>query len=142
MLVFLSGCAHSNRATAPRLRTGSGDAGKFIVEQAVLRGAQPITTKSLTPVRGSWRSAEDNSGIIIRMAREDYSAVEALLLEAFGPPQFGPTDRADGSRVGAYRITARGGLLEFGRNADATLVIVLREKTDKEAAAEFLRRLQ
>ena len=126
----------------PRLRNGSGDAGKFIVEQAVLRGAHPITTtRGLQPVSSSWTYAVDDSGVFVRMSNADYPGLEALLLRVFGAPKLGPLDTPDGRRVGAYQLNAKGAALQFARDAQWTQVIVLREPNEREAAAEFLRRL-
>ena len=138
-LVAMCGCTHLD---GPRFRTGKGDAGKFIVEQAVLRGAEPITPNGLPAVAGSWRYATDNSGVIIRFARNDFPALEAMLLQAFGRPQFGPVDTASGGRIGAYRITRKGAAIHFGHDADWTEVIVLRARTEADTAADFLRGLQ
>lgn len=138
-LATLCGCTHPH---GPRFRAGTGDAGPFIVGHAVLRGAEPITTNGLPALPGSWRYAEDNSGVIIRLGRDAYPAVEALLRHAFGPPAAGPMDTANGGRVGAYRITRKGAAIQFGQDADWTQVIVLRARTDEENAADFLRGLQ
>lgn len=138
-LVIISGCAHRN---GPSFRAGVGDVGHFIVEQAVLRGAEPITTHALPAVPGSWRYAADNSGVIVRLSRTEYPALEALLQQAFGRPHFGPVDTATGGRIGAYRISRKGAAIHFGRGADYTEVIVLRERTDADVAADFLRGLR
>ena len=138
-LAILCGCAHPD---GPRFRPGTGDAGAFIVEHAVLRGAEPITTNGLPAVPGSWRYAEDNAGVVIRLEREAYPAVEALLRQAFGSPAAGPNATAAGGRVGAYQITRKGAAIQFGHEAYWTQVIVVRARTDEENAAEFLRGLQ
>ena len=65
-----------------------------------------------------------------------------MLQHAFGQPNFGPIDTANGGRLGGYRLTRKGAAVRFGRDADWTEVIVLRQRTDEEAAAEFLRGLQ
>lgn len=136
---LVTSCAHP---AGPRFRNGSGDAGQFIVQQAVLRGAKPIATKGLPSLSGSWTYAPDNSGVIIRMSPNEYPAVEALLVRAFGVPNFGPSDTTDGRRIGAYQLTAKGAALQFGHDMQWTLVIVVREPNEQEIAAAFLRRLQ
>ncbi|HKQ37763.1 MAG TPA: hypothetical protein VJ063_06765 [Verrucomicrobiae bacterium] len=136
---LLSGCAH---AAGPQYRTGSGDAGTFIVRQAVLRGAEPLNTEELPRVAGSWTYAKDDSGVIIRIPAKEHATVEALLLRAFGNPMIGPVDTQDGRRVGAYRLTRNGASLQFARGGNWTQVIVLRERTEKDNAADFLRGLQ
>lgn len=139
IVTLASGCAHP---AGPRFRNGSGDAGKFIVREAVERGAKPIATRGMAPLSGSWSYAADNSGVMIRMSSSEFPAVEALLLRAFGVPQLGPLDGPDGRRVGAYKLTPRGAVLEFGRDSQWTLVVVLREPNEQEIAADFIRRLQ
>jgi len=139
LLATVSGCAHQ---AGPQFRTGSGDAGAFIMRQAVLWGAEPKSTEGLLPVSRSWTYAGDDSGVIVRMPAGDYIAVEALLLRAFGTPEFGPVDANDGRRLGAYRLTRKGAALQFGHDSQWTHVIVLREPSEREVAAEFLRRLQ
>jgi hypothetical protein len=136
---LLSGCAHS---AGPQFRNGSGDAGTFIVRQAVLRGAEPLTTEQLPQVSSSWTYAKDDSGVIIRLPAKEHAAIEALLLRAFGTPSIGPVDTVDGRRAGAYRLTRKGATLQFARDWNCTQVIVLREWTQKDNAADFLRRLQ
>lgn len=138
-LAVLCSCAHRD---GPRFAAGTGDAGQFIVQQAVFRGGRPITTNALPAVTGAWRYAADNSGVIIRLSRNDYPAVEALLQHAFGQPNFGPIDTANGGRFGGYRLTRKGAAVQFGRDADWTQVIVLRQRTDEETAAQFLQSLQ
>lgn len=138
-ILSLYGCAHPN---GPHFRAGTGDAGRFIVEQAALRGAQPITTSGLPALPHSWRYAVDNEGVIVRLSRSEFPALEALLQQAFGPPQFGPVDTTGGGRIGAYRINGKGAAIHFGRDVDWTEVIVLRERTDADVAAEFLRGLR
>ncbi|HTD87435.1 MAG TPA: hypothetical protein VK850_12730, partial [Candidatus Binatia bacterium] len=85
--------------------------------------------------------ATDKSGIIIRLSRNEYPAVEALLLHALGRPQVGPVNTHEGTIASGYRLTPNGATLQFGRDRNWTLVIVLRERTAEDAAAEFLRRL-
>ena len=139
ILAVLCSCAGP---AGPRFRSGSGDAGQFIVRQAVLRGAEPISTKALPSVSHSWSYASDDSGVIIRMPSSEYPAVEALLLHVFGNPGFGPVDTADGRRVGAYRLTRNGATLQFARDSNWAHVIVLRERTQEDSAADFLRSLR
>ena len=140
IVALLCSCAH--HPTGPRFRNGSGDAGQYIVRQAVQRGAEPIAAKRLPSVPGSWIYAEDDSGVIIRMTSKEYPAVEALLLQAFGVPKVGPVDTADGRRVGAYQLTPKGASLQFARDAQWTQVIVLREPSEQDKAAQFLRSLR
>ena len=139
IMALLCSCAHRE---GPRFLNGSGDAGRFIVEQAVLRGAEPITSRGLPAVSSSWTYATDDSGVIVRMSKADYPVVEALLLRAFGTPKLGPVDSADGRRIGAYQLTPKGAALQFARDTRWTQVIVVREPNEREIAADFLRSLR
>lgn len=120
---MLCSCAHRDE---PRFSVGTGDAGQFILSQAVARGGHPITTNGLPAIRGAWRYSEDQYGAMIRMSRQDYEAVEALLRQAFGPPKFGPTDTIDGGKLGGYRLTPKGGGIQFGYDGEGTQVTILR----------------
>ena len=126
MIGLLSGCAHEHFAT------GRGDVGQFIVQQAVARSGLPTTTNGLPAINGHWRYSEDNEGVVIQMSREQYPAVESLLHQAFGKPGFGPVDTKDGGKLASYRLTQKGGGIQFGYDAERTQVIVIRPLTKQE----------
>jgi hypothetical protein len=138
-LTMLCSCAHRGE---PRFTTGTGDAGQFILRHAIARGGQPITTTGLPAITGSWRFSEDQYGVIVRLSRYDYGAVEALLRQAFGPPKFGPTETTDGGLLGGYRLTPKGGGIQFGYDTNGTQVIVLRQLTKQEFADGFVRAMK
>lgn len=117
-LTMLCSCAHRDE---PRFSAGTGDAGEFILRQAVARGGQPITTNGLPAITGFWRYSEDQYGVMIRLSRHDYDAVEAMLRQPFGPPRFGPTFTTDGGKLGGYRLTPKGAVF-----SSATTVRALR----------------
>jgi len=128
-LTVLCGCAHRSE---PRFTQGTGDAGQFILRQAIARGGQPVSTNSLPAITNSWSYSEDQYGVIVRLRRDNYEAVEALLRQAFGPPKFGPTETIDGGKLGGYRLTPKGGGIQFGYDSRGTEVIVLRQLTKEE----------
>lgn len=117
---WLCGCTHE------RFTLGSGDAGSFILARAVAYGGTPLSSKDLPAVSDAWRYSEDSQGVVIRMPRDRYAALEQFLQQAFGPPRFGPVDTTDGAKLGGYRLTSRGGAIQFTYDANDTQVIVLR----------------
>jgi hypothetical protein len=138
-LTVSCGCAHRGEM---RFTAGTGDAGRFILQQAAARGGRPIMTNGLPAITDAWRYSEDQYGIVIRLSRRDYNAVETLLRQAFGSPKFGPTQTTDGGILGGYRLTPTGGGIQFGYDADGTQVIILRQLTKKEAADGFVRAMK
>ena len=129
-LALLSSCATSDQK---RFKAGKGDPGQFILQQALARGRQPVTTTGLPVLQGSWRYSEDKNGIIIRLPRQDCESVEKFLFLAFGAPAFGPNDTKDGGRIGVYSPTSSGGAIQFVCHAaEGTQVILLRHMTVEE----------
>lgn len=116
----LCGCSGDHFAT------GRGDPGGFILKQAIARGGSLVTTNALPRIVGGWRYSEDKDGVVILLAREQYPAVEAFLHEAFGELKMKPSQTSDGGKLGAYRLSSKGGAIQFGYNAKETHVIVLR----------------
>ncbi len=137
--VLLCGCASHQKM---RFKAGSGDAGQFILLQAVARGGQLITTNGFPTISGAWRYSEDQYGVVVRMPRDDYEAVEKLLRLAFGEPKFGPSETTDGGKLGGYRLTPQGGAIQFSYGTEGTQVIVLRQLTKQEFADGFLRAMK
>lgn len=127
-LTILSGCATHDQM---RFKAGSGDAGQFIVQQAVARGAQPISTTDLPAIRSVWRFGEDQYGVVVRLPRADGAAVERLLQQAFGEPKHAK-DTPSGGRWGAYRLLPAGVSIQFISDAQGTEVFVLRLLTKQE----------
>ncbi|MEO5802839.1 MAG: hypothetical protein ABIR24_04865 [Verrucomicrobiota bacterium] len=138
-LAVLSGCATHDQM---RFKAGSGDAGQFIVRQAVARGAQPISTTELPVIRSAWRFGEDQFGVVVRLPREDGTAVERLLQQAFGEPKYGPKDTPSGGRWGAYRLSPGGVSIQFTSDDQGTEVVVLRQLTKQEHADGVSRAMQ
>src|SRR5882724_9402758 len=99
---LVCGCAKKDEM---RFKAGSGDAGHYLLQQAVGRGGQPITTNGLPAITGAWRYAEDQYGVVICLPRDDYEAIDKLLRKAFGEPKFGPSETTDGGKLGGYRLS-------------------------------------
>lgn len=138
-LALLCGCASRDKM---RFKAGSGDAGQFILLQAVACGGQLLTTNDLPVITSAWRYSEDQYGVIIRMSRNDYPSVEKLLRLAFGEPKFGPSETTDGGKLGGYRLTPQGGAIQFGHDAKETQVIVLRQLTQQEWTGGLIRAMK
>ena len=125
----------ASAGAADQFKTGSGDVGSFILEKAVAAGAAPVSTNEVLRVTEGWRYFQDDKGVVVHMAPADYSALEAFLLHTFGRPKVGPKDTPSGGKYGTYRLTAKGGVLQFGRDAeDGTHVEIVRPLTRQETA--------
>jgi hypothetical protein len=120
---------------ADQFKPGSGDVGRFILEKALAAGATPISTNEVLRVTEGWRYFQDDKGVVVHMAPVDYPALEFFLLHTFGQPKVGPKDTPSGGKYGTYRLTAKGGVLQFGRDAqDGTHVEIIRPLTRQEAS--------
>jgi hypothetical protein len=119
LTAFLCGCSSDHFAA------GHGDVGQFILQQAISRGGSPATN-SLPAIFGRWRYSEDKDGVVIRMSREQYSAVETFLRQAFGEPKIEPTETTDGGKLGVYRLSSKGGGIQFGYDSKQTQIIIIR----------------
>jgi hypothetical protein len=135
-LTFLCGCASPDQM---RFKPGTGDVGQFILLHAVARGGQLLTTNGLPAIPGAWPYSEDPYGVVIRMPRDNYEAVENLLRQAFGEPRFGPSETTDGGKLGGYRLTDQGGAIQFGYDAEGTQIIIVRQLTQQEFADGVMR---
>lgn len=138
-LSFLCGCASHDQM---RFKAGSGDAGRFILLQAVARGGQLLTTNGFPAITGPWRYSEDPYGVVVRMPRDNYEDVQKLLRKAFGEPKFGPSETTDGGKGGGYRLTAQGGAIQFGYDAEETQIIVVRQLTQQEFDEGLMRAMK
>jgi hypothetical protein len=66
------------------------------------------------------------------MSREQYPAVEAFLRQAFGEPKIEPTETSDGGKLGVYRLSSKGGGIQFGYDTKQTQIIVIRPMSTDE----------
>ncbi len=126
--ILLGSCATSHHM---QFKAGSGDAGLFILQRATACGGKPIIAEDMPVIAGPWRFSEDQYGVVIRLPREDYEAVEQLLFQAFGEPTLPTSETTDG-KFGCYELTPQGGGIQFGYDAQGTEVVVLREVTERE----------
>jgi hypothetical protein len=135
LIGMLSGCAHDH------FTKGHGDVGQFIVQQADVRSGLTVSTNGLPPIPGRWRYSEDEQGVVIQMAPDQYPAIESLLRQAFGEPKF-LGDTTDGGKLGGYRLTPKGGAIQFGYDAECTHVIIVRPLTQKEFGDGLMKAMQ
>jgi hypothetical protein len=118
--------------SSERFKTGRGDVGVFILQHAIACGGNP-STNAIPRIDGKWRYSEDKDGVVIRMDREQYPTVEAFLRHAFGEPKISPTKQTvDGSKLGVYRLSDKGGAIQFVQDAKQTQIIVLRPMSTEE----------
>ena len=60
------------------------------------------------------------------MSSDNYDSVEQFLRRAFGNPKIGPKDTRDGGKLGVYRLSERGGGIQFGHDKKRTEIIILK----------------
>lgn len=130
--VICCGCSSDH------FKSGHGDVGLFILKHAVARGGNIVMTNSLPPVNVSWRYSEDTNGVVIQMSRKNYPEVKEFLHEAFGEPKFGPVKSTDGGELGVYRLSSKGGGIQFGYNAKETHIVVIRPMSTEEILNGFI----
>jgi len=138
-LTVLCGCATPDQI---RFKSGSGDAGQFIVQQAAACGAPPVSTTDLPVIRSAWRFGEDQYGVVVRLPRADGAAVAQLLQQAFGAPKYGPKATPRGGRWGAYRLSPAGVSIQFTSDEQGTEVVVLRQLTKQKHADGLVRAMR
>src|SRR5437762_2762384 len=95
---LLCGCAHDEM----HFTKGKGDMGQFVMQQALKRGARPVSTNSLPALGGEWRYSEDQYGVVLQLPRERFSEVQAFLRQAFGAPEQEPMATTAGGKLGWY----------------------------------------
>jgi hypothetical protein len=121
-LALLCGCTSGGM----RFTKGTGDVGRFIMQQALQRGARPVATNGLPVISGDWSYSEDQYGVVLHLPRERFSEVGAFLRKAFGTPAHEPGETIDGGMLGWYAAKTIGVGLQFGYDRDCTEVIVIR----------------
>jgi hypothetical protein len=129
LLLCAAGCAHH---LEPGFKRGSGDVRIAIVREAITRGGTPLDLNEGPPIPGAWRYQRDEHGLVVRLPRSSYPAIEQFFLAAFGQPKIGPKDTSTGGRFGQYRLSAKGGGIQFIRDEQQTQVIVLGPITTEE----------
>jgi hypothetical protein len=132
------GCAYDE------YKRGHGEVSDFILQQTLILvpNAQLVVTNNLPKISGNWRYSQDQFGVVICMSKESYPMVETFLRQAFGTPKLGPTDTNDGGEFGMYRLTSKGGVIQFLRDEKVTQIIIIRPLTQKEFQGEFIRALE
>lgn len=135
LMGLLCGCAKDD------FKEGHGDVGQFIIQQANVRADLSISTNGLPPISDRWRYSADEQGVTIQMSPDKYPAIESLLRQTFGEPRF-LGDTTDGGKLGGYRLTPKGGGIQFGYDAERTQVIIIRPLTKKEFSDGLMKAMQ
>ena len=133
---MLNGCASNH------YQQGRGDVSQFIIQQAIARGGTPVTTNNLPEITAKWSFFEDEYGLAIHLPGKQFQAVESLLLQSFGKPRMQSTETSDGFKFGMYRLTAKGGGIQFFGDAKLTQVVIIRPLSRKEFSDSALRIFQ
>ena len=84
----------------------------------------------------------DQYGIMIRLSADRVESVELLLRAAFGEPFMRPRATVTGGRLGAYRLTEKGGVIQFMSDQSHTYVWIVRPLTQAESEAASKKALQ
>jgi len=119
---FLCGCSSDD------FKTGHGDAGRFILQQAFFCGAHQVTANGLPAIDGRWRYFVDTNGMVMQLPQGQFSQVSLFLRQAFGPAEQEPVDTKHG-KLGWYAAKTIGIGILFGYDSKHTQVIVLRPQT-------------
>ena len=130
---LLCGCVHD------QFDEGRGEVGDFILQQclALAPATQFVTTSNLPAINAPWRYSKDKDGVVIRLSKESFPAVEIFLLQALGEPRIKPTVTPHGE-LGVYRLSPKGGALQFLGNAKYTQIIIIRPLTTEEAFTNMI----
>ena len=134
--VFCVGCAHQH------FTRGSGDAGQFILRQAIAHGGRPVSTNSLPLVSDDWRYVEDQYGVVMHLPLDRFAVVESFLHQSFGEPSMPVAETTDGGKLGVYGVKAIGASIQFGYDKDATFVNILRPISVEEMAEHLPKALK
>ena len=118
--IIFCGCASDH------FKAGHGDAGQFILQQALICGAHPAVTNDLYAIDGQWRYSLDKDGAVIQLPREQFSKVQLFLRQAFGLPEQEPVDRSDGGKMDWYQARKIGIGILFYYDPTNTIVVVVR----------------
>ena len=134
--VICAGCAHQYFVR------GAGDAGQFILSQAIAHGGRPVSTNSLPWVGEHWRYFEDQYGVLMRLPLGQFPTVEAFLRQSFGEPSMPVADTTDGGKMGVYGVKAIGAVIQFRYDKEDAFVNILRPISMKEMAEHLPKALK
>jgi hypothetical protein len=105
---------------------GHDDVGQFILQQAMNYGGNPATTNGLPAITEHWHCSEDAGGVVIFMSRSDYPSVQSYDSSIFWSAAVRPKRHARWWQAGEYRLTSKGGGIQFSRDDKETEVIIIR----------------
>lgn len=136
LATLLLGCATSKEM---KFKRGKGSVGEFIIAEARAIGGQLLSTNALPALDEEWTIFRDQYGVVLRLPHHSFSNVEALLKAAFGEPRMKPATTTDGGRMGIYRLTSKGGVIQFVQETEWTQVTIIRPLTQDEADDAIIR---
>jgi hypothetical protein len=79
-VAFLCGCSSA------RYVQGQGEAGRFILQQAVAYGGHPVATNGLPKIGTDWQYIRDEFGVGVLLPASEYQSVLDFVRAAFGSP--------------------------------------------------------
>ncbi|MEI7730824.1 MAG: hypothetical protein WCO56_14720 [Verrucomicrobiota bacterium] len=133
---LVCGCATQTgrQAKLPETAPGSGEAGSFILEQALTFAARPVKTNDLPEITGQWRYSKDEYGATVLMTREQFFEAEAFLHQLFGKPEREQCESVYGGILATYDAASIGAEVLYGYDNEGTHISVLKAMTNEELA--------
>jgi hypothetical protein len=107
---------------------GHGDAGRYILQQAVRFGCAPVSTNGLPAITNAWKYSEtaDGRGILVILGPESSASTEAFLNKAFGSPKYKFKKGLEGPEGLAYMFSPKGGYIQFTHDKAGGQLAILR----------------
>ena len=135
--IFLCGCTHDES------KRGHGEVGDFVLQQTfvLVPNAQFVLTNNLPKIGDQWRYSQDQYGVVIRLPKDHYPALTNFLGVALGKPRLAP-DLTNEFQLGVYRLTAKGGAIQYERDKNFAQIIIIRPLTEKEFSEGLTHALQ
>jgi hypothetical protein len=129
LVLFLCGCSKSSDSD---FISGTGDVGKFILEEVLKRGGRSISQNDLPVIQGEWKYFEDENGVIIHLDPKSSGDLEKFLNQAFGKPANEASATTTGGKLGWYAPNDIGVLLQFGFEPKHAFIILLKSPQPKK----------
>jgi len=84
--LFVSLLAITGLSVSAQTGDGQGDAGQFILQQAIIYGGSPTTTNGLPTITSHWNYKKYEhglNGVMIKLPRTDYTNLDLFLSRAY-----------------------------------------------------------
>ena len=105
-------------------RSQSGDVGAFIVQEVARHGGHTRGTNTVSHLQAHWNVKSDHAGFQAHFTGVQFSEVQSVLQQAFGPPTF-VTTNMQGRLHGLYQAQDIGVALQFfGESAGVRIICV------------------